>query len=156
MRTFSVPDLSEFNIENLVLDYNGTFAYKGESNGKVLHLLKEISKNLKIYIVTANTFGKINHFKDQLPVEIHIFPPENQVKLKADFIKIIGEEKTIAIGNGSNDARMLKEAAIGIAVIENKIASFKAIENANIVRKSIIDALYLILNPDLIFATLRQ
>lgn len=156
MITFSVPGLSEFNIENLVLDYNGTLAYKGQFNEKVLQLLQQISKNLKIYIVTADTFGKINHFKDQLPAEIHILPPENQVKLKADFIKIIGEEKTIAIGNGSNDARMLKEAAIGIAVIESEGASYKAIENADIVCNSIIDALYLILNPDLIVATLRQ
>jgi soluble P-type ATPase len=153
---FSVPGLAEFKIENLVLDYNGTIAYEGVPFDEVYALLKELSKSLKIYILTADTFGKVNNFKEELSAEVHILPPDDQIKLKADFVKILGPEKTIAIGNGVNDSKMLKDSAIGIVVIEKEGAALKAIENADIVCNSIVDALKLILNPNLIVATLRR
>lgn len=156
MIEFEVPGLKKFYLENLVLDFNGTIAFNGDLLENVNSILDELSKKLKIYIVTADTFGKVKHFKEALNCEIHILPSEGQVKLKAEFVEILGADKTIAIGNGSNDSRMLKVAALGIAVIGKEGASFKALQNADIVCNSIEDALNLLLNPQLIVATLRE
>lgn len=156
MIEFDVPGLKKFKLENLVLDYNGTIAYKGVLLENVKNLLDELSKKLKLYIVTADTFGKVKEFQTVLNAEIHIIPPDDQVKLKADFIEILGADSTVAIGNGSNDSRMLKVAALGIAVIGKEGCSIKAIQNADIVCNSIEDALNLLLNPQLIVATLRE
>ncbi len=156
MIEFEIPGLKKFTLENLVLDYNGTLANDGELLQSVKELLGALSAHLKIYVVTADTFGKVNNFKSMLNCELHILPAEDQVKLKADFVEILGADKTIAIGNGTNDSKMLKISALGIAVIGKEGASIKAIQNADIVCNSIVDALTLLLNPQKIIATLRE
>ncbi|MGB9911871.1 MAG: HAD hydrolase family protein, partial [Candidatus Kapaibacteriota bacterium] len=83
-------------------------------------------------------------------------PPYNQVKLKAEFVEILGPDATVSIGNGSNDAKMLKVSSLGIAVIGKEGASNKALQNADIICNSIEDALTMLLNPELIVATLRE
>jgi P-type E1-E2 ATPase len=153
---FEVPGLRKFQFKNLVLDYNGTIAYNGELIPGVEKLLSELSKQLKIYIVTADTFNKVKDFQNLIEAEVHILPPEDQIKLKADFVEILGQDSTVVIGNGANDSKMLKVSALGIAVIGKEGASSKTLQNADIVCNSIEDALNLLLNPKLIIATLRQ
>ncbi|ROL56967.1 ATPase P [Bacteroidetes/Chlorobi group bacterium Naka2016] len=156
MIEFEVPGLRKFQFKNLVLDYNGTIAYNGELIPGVEKLLSELSKQLKIYIVTADTFNKVKDFQNLIEAEVHILPPEDQIKLKADFVEILGQDSTVVIGNGANDSKMLKVSALGIAVIGKEGASSKTLQNADIVCNSIEDALNLLLNPKLIIATLRQ
>ena len=74
---------------------------------------------------------------------------------KNDFIHSLGKDKIIAIGNGANDALMLKNAALGIALIQKEGACSNTLFSADIVCTSIIDALELIKNPLRIAATLR-
>lgn len=156
MIEFEVPGLRKFQLKNLVLDYNGTIAFDGELIPGVEKLLSELSKQLKIYIVTADTFNKVKDFQNLIEAEVHILPPEDQIKLKADFVEILGQDSTVVIGNGSNDSKMLKVSALGIAVIGKEGGSSKTLQNADIVCNSIEDALALLLNPKLIIATLRQ
>ncbi|MEJ5285873.1 MAG: HAD family hydrolase, a [Candidatus Kapaibacterium sp.] len=156
MIEFEVPGLRKFQLKNLVLDYNGTIAFDGELIPGVEKLLSELSKQLKIYIVTADTFNKVKDFQNLIEAEVHILPPEDQIKLKADFVEILGQDSTVVIGNGANDSKMLKVSALGIAVIGKEGASSKTLQNADIVCNSIEDALNLLLNPKLIIATLRQ
>ncbi|MGC8956575.1 MAG: HAD family hydrolase [Candidatus Kapaibacteriota bacterium] len=156
MLEFDVPGLKMFQLSNLFLDYNGTIAYKGEMISGIFEILAELSKKLKIYIITADTFGKVMNYKEQLNAEIRILPPYNQVKLKAEFVEILGPDATVSIGNGSNDAKMLKVSSLGIAVIGKEGASNKALQNADIICNSIEDALTMLLNPELIVATLRE
>jgi soluble P-type ATPase len=54
---------------------------------------------------------------------------------------------TAAIGNGSNDQLILKEAALGIAVLGDEGLSASAIKSADIVVKNIQSALDLFLKP---------
>ncbi|MCX7908155.1 MAG: HAD hydrolase family protein [Ignavibacteria bacterium] len=156
MIEFEVPGLKKFRFSNLVLDYNGTIAFKGRLLEGIDKILDEISNKLKIYIVTADTFGTAKDIKQILNCEVHILPAEDQAKLKADFVGIIGSDTSIAIGNGSNDSKMVKAAGLGIAVIGPEGASSKTIQNADIVCNSIFDALNLLLFPELIVATLRE
>jgi soluble P-type ATPase len=51
---------------------------------------------------------------------------------------------------------MLKNAALGIVVIQKEGATVKSLENADIVCNNIIDALELLKNPLRIIATLRH
>ena len=41
----------------------------------------------------------------------------NEAQQKMDYVTHLGAENVIALGQGANDAKMLKEAAIGIAVM---------------------------------------
>jgi soluble P-type ATPase len=64
--------------------------------------------------------------------------------------------RTVAIGNGNNDHLILKEAALGIAVLGDEGLSVSAIKNADIVMKNISDALDLFLKTKRLIATLRK
>lgn len=156
MLTIDIPGLEKIELEYLVLDYNGTIAVDGVPIPKVVQLLKEISRHLEIYIVTADTFSKIKEYNQILPYQIHIIPPEDQKKLKAEFVEILDANRTIAIGNGANDSKMLKVAKLGILVIEKEGASGEALINSDLVFTNILDALESILNPKRIIASLRR
>ena len=64
--------------------------------------------------------------------------------------------KTICVGNGYNDIPMFKESILTIAVIEGEGACGKLLLNADIVTRSIIDAIEIILNENKVKATLRN
>ena len=63
---------------------------------------------------------------------------------------------TVCIGNGRNDSLMLKEAALGICLIQAEGANVVSLLNADIACKSAKDALELLLNPKRLIATLRK
>jgi soluble P-type ATPase len=67
----------------------------------------------------------------------------------------LGTSKTIAIGNGSNDESMVREAAVGIAVVGQEGAAARTVLAADIVVNDIRDALDLLLSPARLIATLR-
>ncbi|MGQ9819802.1 MAG: HAD family hydrolase [Candidatus Kapaibacteriales bacterium] len=156
MIVIDVPGYERLELQYLLLDYNGTIAVDGEPKPGTIPLLKEISNQLEIHIITADTFNRIKEFAKFLPSQIHIIPIEDQKKLKADFVEVLGAENTIAIGNGANDSKMLKLAKLGILVIEKEGASIDALTNADLVFTNIIDALESILNPKRIVASLRR
>ena len=61
-----------------------------------------------------------------------------------------------AAGNGRNDRKMLKAAALGIAVIQREGAAAETVAAADVVSSSILDALELLQNPKRLLATLRS
>jgi len=61
----------------------------------------------------------------------------------------------VAIGNGVNDARMLRAAALGIAALGREGLATAALQAADVVVASIEDALDLVLQPERMAATLR-
>lgn len=156
MIVIDIPGYEKFELQYLLLDYNGTIAVDGELKPGTTQLLQEISKQLEVHIVTADTFQKVREFANFLPFQIHIIPAEDQKKLKADFVEILGAENTIAIGNGANDSKMLKLSKLGILVIEKEGASIEALMNSDLVFTNIIDALESILYPKRIIASLRR
>ena len=68
----------------------------------------------------------------------------------------LGPENVVAIGNGANDALMLKEAALGIAVIGEEGCSAALMKEADLVVTDIMNALGLVAHPERLVATLRD
>ncbi|MHB1653811.1 MAG: HAD hydrolase family protein [Desulfitobacteriaceae bacterium] len=71
-------------------------------------------------------------------------------------LKLFAPSRVIAIGNGSNDQRMLEEAEVGIAVIGSEGCSGWALRVADLIVNRIEDAFGLLLNPQRLSATLRR
>ena len=155
MLTIEIPGRFTLNLSYLVMDYNGTIAVDGKLLPGVKELLEKLSTYLKIYVLTRDTFGKVKEELSFLPYVEVVIVGEPGAQEKLEFIKKLGAEKTVAIGNGYNDRLMLKEAALGILVIEEEGANIEALLNADIVVKSPIDALKLLTNKDRLVATLR-
>ena len=62
----------------------------------------------------------------------------------------------MAIGNGRNDILMLKEALLGIGIVQMEGASTAIFGAADLLCTSIINALNLLLHPTRLQATLRN
>lgn len=156
MIKIEIPGINDLSIENLVLDYNGTIACKGKVIPGVMEKLQQIKSKVTIYILTADTYGTVKKEFENTGIEVNVLKSHNGTFEKCEFVKNLGSEKTISVGNGNNDAAMLKESVLSIAIMGVEGCSYKALANADIVVTNILDALSLVEDPVKIKATLRS
>jgi soluble P-type ATPase len=155
-KKIEIPGWGNMDIENIVIDLNGTIATDGRIPLDVKEKMKPLTKIGKIYILTADTQGTANEEASGMNVELIKIPEESSKNGKVEFLKTLDLELTVAIGNGNNDQLILKEAALGIAVLGDEGISVSAMKSADIVVKSIHDALDLLLKPKRLIATLKE
>jgi soluble P-type ATPase len=151
-----IPGYRKLQFKHLVLDYNGTLAVDGELLPGVKDMLKGLAKEVQVHILTADTFGKVKSRVEGIPCELSILPVESQDTGKIDYVKSLGAEHTVCVGNGRNDRLMLKGGALGIAVILGEGAAVETLVEADIVCTTILSALELLTNPLRLTATLRS
>lgn len=155
MISLEIPGIGEMKLHSLVLDYNGTIAFDGKIEEGVLEQLNLLAKKLKVYVITADTFGQAITECKGLMGDVVILQNPLGAQEKEDFVTSLGAEQVVALGNGVNDCLMLQKVALGIAVIGGEGASVKAIQAADIVVKDIQQALGLLLHTKRLKATLR-
>ena len=155
MMEITIPGYKQLQLEHLVSDYNGTLACDGQLLPRVKEMLTFLAGKLQIHILTADTFRKAEVNLKDIPCQLSILPVENQDIGKLEYVKHLGSEFTVAIGNGRNDLLMLKDATLGIAVVQREGASSEALLTADVVCTDIISALELLVFPLRLVATLR-
>jgi soluble P-type ATPase len=152
----SIPGHKQIRADHLVLDYNGTLAVDGKLIPETKPLLEILMKRLSLHVITADTFGDSQKELEGIPCNHVIIPLSEQDVQKERYVTDLGSEHVVAIGNGQNDALMLRKAVLAIMVIQQEGAFGKLFNDADIVCSSIHDALNLLLNPLRIIATLRK
>jgi soluble P-type ATPase len=156
MINISIPGWGNMEIENIVLDLNGTIATDGKIPSQVKEKINSLSDKAKIYILTADTQGTASEETSEMAVELLKVSEENSTEVKLRVLESFDPTRTVAIGNGNNDHLILKEAALGIAVLGDEGLSDPAMKNSDIIVKNISDALDLFLRPKRLIATLRE
>ncbi len=151
-----IPGWGAIDVKSIVTDLNGTLAVDGKIPGEVRQKIASISKSVKVYILSADTQGTADQEVSGMGVDLVKIPGEESNNEKFDFLKTLDLETTVAIGNGSNDRLILKEAALGIAVLGGEGISVSALKSADVVVKDVQDALDLFLKPKRLIATLRE
>jgi soluble P-type ATPase len=151
-----IPGWGSIDIENIVLDLNGTIATDGMIPPEVKERIAALSDLAKIYILTADPQGPVNEDISGMKAELIRVLEGGGKQGKLDFLKTLNLETTVAIGNGSNDQLILKEAALGIAVLGDEGMSVSAIKNADVVVRNIQNALDLFLKPRRLITTLAE
>jgi soluble P-type ATPase len=152
----NIPGFKHLKLAHLVLDYNGTLAVDGSLLPGVQESLQGLAAEVRIHVITADTFGEVRATVSDLPCKLHILPQESQAEAKRDYVLGLDADGTVCIGNGRNDRLMLAEAALGIAVILGEGASGACIAAADVVCRDINDALDLLRHPLRLTATLRS
>lgn len=155
MLEIEIPGFGFVRAEHLVSDFTGTLSLDGKLLAGIEERLQKISEILKIHIVTSDTFGLARSELKAVKCTLNILSGVDHDLQKEDYVKKLGPEKVIAIGNGKNDSQMLKAARIGIAVSEGEGCAVHALKNADIHVRSIGEGLDLLLHPDRLKATLR-
>ena len=152
MIRIDIPGRGIIELTSAVFDVNGTIAVDGILIEGVAERLQALQEQLSIHILTAGTHGNLAEIEQSLGIPLHIIRTGED---KARFVQQLGAEHVIAFGNGSNDAAMLRLAAIGIAVFATEGASMQALQAADILARGPLDAIDLVLNPKRLIATLR-
>ncbi|MHA1792718.1 MAG: HAD family hydrolase [Promethearchaeota archaeon] len=153
----NIPNYGNLKLKFLVMDMNGTIANNGIINPRLKEYFDALSKNLKLYIVTADTFGTVAEMAREFNIDHHLLPKKTLESIeKLEFIRELGPENVIALGNGNNDVMMLKEAIVGIGIIGKEGISKDCLISADILVHDVIDALEIIIKPEKLKATLRK
>ena len=152
----SIPGRGSYRIEHVVLDMNGTITVDGAVLDGVAPRLAELKSLVHVAVITADTHGGASKLRETLEVETVVLRPVRGAEQKAEFVRRLGADRCVAIGDGANDILMLSESALGICVVGREGASTAALAAADVVVTDIRDALDLLLKPMRLVATLRS
>jgi P-type E1-E2 ATPase len=156
MIQMDIPGRGTLRIAHVVLDVNGTLAKDGRLLDKVAKPLTALRDRVTIHLLTADTYGRQDNIDLMLGLRAIRIQPGDEGQQKAEYVQQLGAASVIAIGQGANDAAMLRAAAIGVAVLGDEGLASSALQAADIVMGSIFDALNLLEYPTRLIATLRQ
>jgi soluble P-type ATPase len=157
MLDLDIPGWRHLQLSHLVLDVNGTLTRDGVLLGGVEERLATLRRTLEPRLLSADTLGRLDVITAQLGVAgERLRGGESEAEQKARFVRRLGAGRVVAIGNGANDAAMLAEATLAIAVLGPEGLARLALLEADVLVARIEDALDLLLNPRRLVATLRR
>jgi soluble P-type ATPase len=155
MLEIDIPGFGFVRLKHLVSDFTGTLSENGKLVPGIKETLNRIADFLKVHILTADTFGRAREELQGIQCEIHILTGKEHDVQKEEYIKKLGVEDVVAVGNGINDRKMLRAARIGIAVCLKEGCAKDAFMASDVMVTSAMDALELLINTTRLKATLR-
>ena len=156
MIELNIPGRGQIELEHLVCDVNGTLAVDGNLQDGLVRSLSVIKDRLTVHLLTADTHGKQETIDHQLNLKAVRIQPGDEALQKAEFVRRLSAERVVAIGQGANDAAMLKEARLGICVLSLEGVAVETLLAADLVVPDIFSALDLLEKPLRIVASLRK
>lgn len=156
MIELSIPGRGTLRLQHLVTDVNGTLAVDGTLIEGLSHRIALIQNRLSVHLLTADTHGHQATIDRQLNLAATRLSAGNEQEQKRSYIEKLGPAGVVAIGQGANDAGMLKAAAIGICVMSEEGTALETLLTADVVVRDIISAFELLEKPLRLVATLRK
>jgi P-type E1-E2 ATPase len=152
-----IPNFGSLQFEHLVLDVNGTLSLDGVLLDGVAERLGELRKQIQLHLITADTHGRQAEIDRQLSLRaVRLDSNRPDAEQKLAYIRTLGRERVVAVGNGENDSLMIEEARLGIAVLGPEGLSSHTLRNADLVVADILQGLDLLRFPKRLVATLRR
>jgi soluble P-type ATPase len=155
VKTFTVPGWGSAELENLVLDLNGTLTESGDLIPGVIDYLEKMrAEGFRIYILSGDTREALKQGLEK-PADIEAVITGTAAE-KRDFVESIGADRTVCVGNGNIDVEMFKAARLSICTIQAEGATLQAMLAADIVVTHINQAFEILIDPSKLIATLRS
>lgn len=156
MIRIDIPGFENLSLEHLVLDFNGTLAVDGKLMPGVHERLCSLATQLKLHVLTADTFGHVREALQKLPVALAVLEPQRQAEAKRDYLRALAPGQVVAIGNGRNDRLMLQAAALSMAVSSLEGTAVEALLAAHLYLPTVHEALDALESPQRLIASLRD
>ena len=153
--TIDIPGYKTLKLNTLLLDYNGTIATDGVIPDSIKERICRLAADFRILVLTADTHGTAKNQCEGLHLEVCTFPVGNAGDYKEEIINQCGGENCVCMGNGRNDIKMFRGAALSIGIMDTEGMCGALLNESDICVKSIEDGLDLLLNPKRIIADLR-
>ncbi len=157
MVRLDIPGWGPVTLQHAVLDVNGTLALDGRLIDGVAERIRALRERLQVHLLTADTHGRQGEIDALLGLAARRMErgqPEDEQK--EAYVRGLGADSVVAIGNGVNDRLMLRAAAIGIVILGPEGAARAALDGADVVVTTPLAALDLLLNERRLLATLRR
>ncbi len=151
-----MPGRGVYRLRHLVLDVNGTLAVGGEVVPGVVERVLSLRSILTVHMLTADARGRQAAIDARLGFRASRIAPGDEAAQKAAFVRELGAAEVCAVGNGANDAAMIREAALAIAVLGGEGLAVETLLAADVVVPHVAAALDLLLHPVRLVATLRR
>ncbi len=128
----------------------------GELMDGVKARLVRLAGNMRVHVLTADTFGHAGSRLEGVDCLFHLISMGDQALAKAEYVKGLGAQNCVSVGNGRNDALMLEASALGIGLIQEEGGAVSALTSADIICVNINHALDLLLFPLRLTVTMRS
>jgi P-type E1-E2 ATPase len=135
---------------------NGTLAIDGQLIDGVARALGTLRDRLTLHLLTADTSSHQSEIDRRLGLQAVRIPPGDEAEAKAAYVRRLGAEHVVSIGQGANDAGMLREAGLGVCVLSPEGLAVEALTAADVVASKITEALALLEHPLRLVASLRR
>jgi soluble P-type ATPase len=156
MIELNIPGRGMIQLQHLVCDINGTLAVDGQLLEGVKLRLSALHDRLTLHLLTADTHGKQDIIDQRLGLNSIRIQPGNESDQKENYVAKLGADQVVAIGQGANDAGMLRIAALGICVLSPEGTAVETLLGADLLAANIFEALDMLEKPLRIVATLRK
>lgn len=159
--SIDIPGFGRLRIERIVTDYTGTLSADGKLADGVAERLRKLMERVEVHVVTSDSFGTAHRELAAVPLEPHILEAGRRHGIqKKNYAKKLGLARVAALGNGNNDALLLRAVrdagGIAIAVENGEGCSVQSMQSANVFVAGIANALDLLLEPRRLMASLRR
>ena len=156
MIELTIPGRGGLQLQHVVTDVNGTLAVDGVLIGGLSKRIASVRDRLVVHLLTADTHGRQSIIDQQLNLTATRLTGGNEQEQKRLFVEKLGADSVVAIGQGANDAGMLKAAALGICVMSAEGAATETLLASDLVVPDIFTAFDLLDRPLRILASLRK
>lgn len=154
MIEIEIPGWQVLRLAHAVFDVNGTLARDGVLLSGVAERIALLQEQVTVHMLTADTHGQQAAIDAELGLTATII--SGGAAEKESRVRALGAATVVALGNGANDAPMLRAAALGIAILGPEGLAGPTLLAADVVAGSITEAIDLVLNPRRLVATLRR
>lgn len=156
MIELSIPGRGQLQLLHLVSDVNGTLALDGVLIDGLAQRIAALRDLLTVHLLTADTHGRQSVIDQQLNLTATRLKPGGEQAQKREYVENLGADSVVALGQGANDAGMLKAAALGICVMSEEGLASETLLSADLVVPTIFAAFDLLEKPVRIVASLRK
>jgi len=156
MIELNIPGKGTLQLEHLVCDVSGTLTVDGQLPEGLPRAIRNLRDRLSVHLITADTHGRQIQIDQQLGLQAVRLRPGDEAQQKAEYVRQLGAERVVALGQGSNDAAMLQVAGLGICVLSKEATAVEALLAADLLSPDIFAALELLEKPLRIVASLRR
>lgn len=159
MISLNIPGRDLLEIKYLVCDVNGTLTCDGTLLPGVKEQLASLKTLVEIHLVSADTLGRFAEVESALGDIVSCvvrLEPGSEAEQKMEYVEKLGNSGVVAVGQGTNDRLMLKDAGLSICVTSPEGTAIETLLNSDVLVPDILSAFNLLLIPDRLKATLRQ
>lgn len=156
MLEIDIPGRGNLQLNHLVCEVNGTLAIDGALIDGLSQKIAILGNFLTVHLRTTDTHEKQTFIDQKLKQEAIRVTPGSETCQTADYVHNLGANTDVALGQGANDAEMLRATALGICVISPEGTAVEAIMAADLLMPDVFSALELIEKPMRIKADLTK